>query len=86
MDKDIELKLIINYEKLDEFCRINNLLVVSKEALEANGIFENLVYATENNFVGKSVYPEDMPLMMHETMWNKLIRINEVLRQSYPQH
>ena len=74
-----KFKLIINYEMLDEFCRINEFLIITKELLKENMIFEDLVYATDDNFVGKSVYPKDMPLMMHKKMWSKLIKMNEEL-------
>lgn len=74
-----KFKLIINYELLNEFCKINELVIVTKEMLKENNIFEELVYSTANNFVGRSVYPKDMPLMMHEKMWSKLVKMNKEL-------
>ena len=76
-----KFKLIINYEMLDEFCKINDFQIITKEMLKENNIFEDLIYATDDNFVGKSVYPKDMPLMMHKTMWSKLIKINQKLNE-----
>ena len=75
-----KFKLIINYELLDEFCRINDFLVITKEMLSENNIYEELVYATDNNFIGKNVYPKDMPLMMNAALWEKLIKINTELK------
>ena len=75
-----KFKLIINYELLEEFCKINDFLIITKEMLEENNIFEDLVYATDDNFVGKSVYPKEMPLMMNRTMWTKLIKMNAKLK------
>ena len=76
------IELIINYELLDEFCEINNFIIITDEMLEKNNMFKNIVYATENNFVGRSVYPEDMSLIMNKNVWEKLIKINNELKQS----
>ena len=40
-----------------------------------------MVYATNNNFIGKNIYPNDMPLIMNKEIWNKLIRINNDLKR-----
>lgn len=76
-----KFKIIINHELLEEFCNLNDFLIITKEMLEENNIFENLVYATDNNFVGQSVYPKNMPLMMNKILWGKLIKINDELKK-----
>lgn len=74
-------KLIINYELIDEFCKLNNMLVITDKMLEENNMFKNIVYATNNNFVGRSVYPKDMPIIMNQNIWEKLIKINNELKE-----
>lgn len=29
-------------------------------------MYKELVYATNNNFIGKNIYPNDMPLIMNK--------------------
>ena len=74
-------ELIINYELIDEFCKLNNMLVITDEMLQENNMFKNIVYATDNNFVGRSVYPKDMPIIMNQDVWEKLIKINNELKE-----
>ncbi len=74
-------ELIINYELIDEFCKLNNMLVVTDKMLQENNMFKNIVYATNNNFVGRSVYPKDMPIIMNQNIWEKLIKINNELKE-----
>ena len=73
-------KLVVNYELLDEFCKINNFIVVTDEMLKENNMYKDLVYATDNNFVGISVYPKDMPIIINDIVWDKLIKINNELK------
>lgn len=79
MEKNIEL--IINYDLLDKFCKLNHFIIITDEMLKENNMYKDLVYATDNNFVGVSVYPKDMPIMMNELVWEKLIKINNELKQ-----
>ena len=44
-------KLVVNYELLDEFCKINNFIIVTDEMLNENNMYKDIVYATDNNFV-----------------------------------
>jgi len=81
--KKVEKKfeLIINYDLLEEFCKINNFIIVTDDMLIENNMYKELIYATDNNFVGKSVYPKDMPLIINKIIWEKLIKINEELKE-----
>lgn len=74
-------KLIINYDLLDEFCKVNNFIIITEDMLIKNNMYKELIYATNNNFIGKSIYPNDMPLIMNKEIWNKLIRINNDLKR-----
>ena len=76
-----KLDLIINKELLEEFCIVNDFLIVTDEMLKGNNIYKDLVYATDNNFVGVSVYPSDMPIIMNKLVWDKLVKINDELKQ-----
>ena len=73
-------KLVVNYELLDEFCKINNFIIVTDEMLNENNMYKDIVYATDNNFVGKNVYPKDMPILINDIVWKKLININNELK------
>ena len=75
------MNLIINKELLDEFCDDNNFIIVTDQMLKDNNMYKDIVYATENNFVGKAVYPKDMPIIMNDGVWNKLIKINKSLKE-----
>lgn len=74
-------KLVINYDLLDEFYKINNFINVTDDMLKENNIYKELIYATDNNFVGVSVYPKDMPLIINQIIWKKLIAINNELKE-----
>lgn len=74
------LELIINHDLLNNFCEINNFIIITDTMLQENNMYKNLVYTTSNNFVGMSVYPKDMPLMMNKETWQKLIKINNELK------
>jgi len=75
------IKLEINHDLLKEFCDVNNFVIVTDEMLKENNMYKDLVYATDNNFVGVSVYPKDMPVMMNDVIWEKLIKINNELKE-----
>ena len=77
----MELKMIINFEEIEKFCKVNGFIIISDELLKKEEMRRNLVYATENNFVGKSVYPKDMPIIMNEGVWEKLVAVNNELKQ-----
>ncbi len=74
-------ELIIKYDLLEEFCRINKFIIVTDDMLKENNMYKNLVYATDNNFIGKSVYPKDMPIIMNEGVWERLIKVNNELKE-----
>lgn len=74
-------ELTIKYELLEEFCEINNFIVITDDMLKENNMYKDLIYATDNNFVGKSVYPKDMPLIMNKDVWQKLIGVNNELKE-----
>ena len=76
----MKVELIIKQELLEEFCRINNFIIITDEILKEKNMYKDIVYATNNNFVGESVYPIDMPIIMNEGVWEKLIKINDELK------
>ena len=74
------MKLKINFNELENFCKINDFILVDDEMLKSEKMYKNFVYSTNNNFVGKAVYPEDMPIIMNKDVWNKLVKINNELK------
>lgn len=74
------MNLIINKKLLDKFCNDNNFIIVTDQMLKDNNMYKDIVYAGENNFVGKAVYPKDMPIIMNNDIWYKLIKINNLLK------
>lgn len=76
------VELTINEDLLKGFCKKNNFVIVTDKMLKENNMYKELVYATNNNFIGKSVYPKSMPLIMNEGVWQKLIDINTELKKS----
>lgn len=74
-------ELIIKHDLLEEFCKINDLVIITDEMLNENNMYKDIVYASDNNFVGKSVYPKDMPIIMNEGVWEKLIKVNNELKK-----
>ena len=64
---------------LDKFCADNDFIVVTDEMLKDNNMYKDIVYASNNNFVGKAVYPKEMPIIMNNGVWIKLININKPL-------
>lgn len=74
------MNLIIKKELLNEFCKLNNFIIITNEMLKENNMYKNIIYATDNNFVGKSVYPSYMPLIMNNEVWNKLVKVNNELK------
>ena len=76
------IELNINYDLLNEFCKINDFIIITDEMLKENNIYKELVYSTNNNFTGKSIYPKDMPLMINKIVWHKIIRINNKLKEN----
>ena len=75
------MEVIINYDNLDKFCKKNNFLLISKEELKRENIYLDLKYATDDNFVGRRVYPKDMPLIVNEVVWGKILKINNSLKE-----
>jgi D-alanyl-D-alanine dipeptidase len=75
------VNLIINKELIDKFCEDNDFIIVTDQMLKDNNIYKDIVYATKNNFVGKAVYPKDMPLIINDGVWDKLVKINNSLNK-----
>ena len=73
--------LKINDDKLVEFCRVNGFTLIDDDTLKKYGMSKNLVYATADNFVGSAVYPSNMPLLIENGVWDKLIKVNNELMQ-----
>ena len=73
--------IIINYRILSKFCKKNRFVIIGHDTLEKYGMGKNIVYATKENFVHEQVYPENMPLLIEEGVWENLILINNELRQ-----
>jgi len=67
---------VINYDNLDSFCEKNGLLIISKEELDKEKMYVDLKYANDDNFVGRRVYPKDMPLIINKIVWEKVKKIN----------
>lgn len=74
-------ELIINESELIDFCRVNNLVIVSDEMLKEHNIYKYLVYAHNDNFLGTSIYNKNMPLIINENVWKKIIRISNDLKK-----
>ena len=74
------MNLIIKENLLPEFCKLNNFVIITDDILKDNNMYKNIVYATNNNFVGKSVYPSYMPIIMNDEVWNKLVKVNNELK------
>ena len=74
------MKLKINFSELENFCKENDFILVDDETLRKERIYKNFVYATDNNFVGKAVYPEDMPIILNKLVWDKLTKMNNELK------
>lgn len=75
------VELIVRKELLNEFCELNDFLIISDDMLKEHNMYKDLVYSTDNNFVGKKIYPEDMPLIINKIVWEKIVRINEELKE-----
>ena len=75
------MNLKINFNKLEKFCEINDLCLIDDKMLKSERMYKNFVYATINNFVGKAVYPENMPIIMNKGVWDKLVKINNKLKE-----
>lgn len=75
-------ELVIKKELLENFCERNNFIIINDDMLQANNMYKDIVYATDNNFIGKSVYPSDMPIIINKGVWNKLINVNNELKES----
>jgi len=72
---------VINYDNLDSFCEKNGLLIISKEELDKEKMYVDLKYANDDNFVGRRVYPKDMPLIINKIVWEKVKKINNLLKE-----
>lgn len=79
---NVKLNIDINYDEIDKFCSINDFVVIDDYELQNEGMFKNIVYATENNFVGVAVYPKNMPLIMNKDVWEKLKKVNNELKKA----
>ena len=44
-------------------------------------MYVDLKYATDDNFVGHRVYPENMPLIVNKVVWEKMKKINDDLKK-----
>lgn len=75
------MEIIINYDNLDSFCKKNGLLRISDEILREENMYKDLKYATDDNFVGRRVYPKDMPLIINKVVWEKMKKINNSLKE-----
>lgn len=73
-------ELIINYDLLDDFCKINDFVIVNDEMLNQNNMYKDIVYATNDNFLNQQIYPKNMPIIMNKIVWDKLIMINNELK------
>lgn len=45
-------------------------------------MFKNFVYETKNNFVNFPIYPKDMPILMNNDIWKKIIMVNRELKKN----
>ena len=81
-EKKEYFELIIKEELLEEFCDKNNFIIITDDMMKENNIYIDFVYATDNNFVGKSVYPPNMPVIVNKEIWKKMIKINDELKES----
>ena len=75
------MEVVINYENLNDFCEKNNFLIVSMDELKKENMYVDLRYATDNNFVGYRVYPENMPIIINKIIWDKMKKINNSLKE-----
>ena len=58
---------------IEDYCKLRNILEKDypdylpfyDEMLNENKMYKNFVYATDNNFIGKKVYPSDMPVIIN---------------------
>ena len=73
--------LVISYDNLKHFCDINDFIIVTDEMLKKENMFKNFVYETKNNFVNFPIYPKDMPILMNNKTWKKLIMVNRELKK-----
>lgn len=80
VDKN-HFELIIREELIDKFCEINNFLNITDDMLKENNMYKNIIYASDNNFIKKSVYPKNMPILINKGVWEKLIKINNNLKK-----
>lgn len=74
------MKLEINFNKLENFCKENDFILIDDEKLKSENMYKNFVYSTTNNFVGKAVYPENMPIIINKDVWDKLTKMNNELK------
>lgn len=74
------MELKIDFNALENFCKINDFILVDDEMLKMEKMYKNFVYSTDNNFVGKSVYPKNMPIIINKDVWNKLTKMNNELK------
>lgn len=74
-------ELVIKEELLDEFCKKNNFIIITNDMLMENHIYIDFVYATNHNFIGKNVYPKNMPVMINKEIWEKILKINNDLKE-----
>lgn len=75
------LEIVIKKELLNKFCQFNDFIIVTDNMLKEQQMYKNFVYATNDNFVGKRIYPKDMPVIINKIVWNKLIKVNDELKE-----
>lgn len=71
----------IDTDKLEEFCRLNDFILIDDKELQKENMYKNFVYATDDNFLGIRVYPIDMPLIINNGVWDKLKKVNKELKK-----
>ncbi len=76
-----QFELIIREELLNDFCKINDFVIITDDMLKKNNMYKELVYATNDNFIGKSVYPSNMPILINKEVNEKLIKVNSKLKE-----
>lgn len=75
------MEVVINYDNLESFCDKNGFIIVSLPELVKENIYLDLKYATNNNFTGHRVYPVNMPLIINKKIWEKVKKVNDVLKK-----
>lgn len=77
----MEQEIIIDKNRINEFCKLNDLILINEKIAQENNMLIYLPYATKNNFLGKSIYPKDMPVLINADVWQNLIKANTELNE-----